>query len=137
MKFVKFRRKTCYEEDCCISCCTINVYQHGPYVRKPEWFRIHDYIDGAFPSYGCEKQLVTLRCGNDVMDAVIDRFGKTVKVTGRDTETFEILETVAAGNAFYSWVFGFGGRIVITKPDSIREHYQKMIEMQYHSMVDT
>ena len=93
-----------------------------------------------------------------MMDAVIDRFGKTVKVTGRavivsvsvalvcddidmkwtaDAETFEITETVAAGNVFYSWVFGFGGRIVITKPDSIRENYQKMIEMQYRSMVDT
>lgn len=97
-------------------------------VKKPKGFDINKHINEAFHMFDCEKYEVTLRCDNDVMDAMIDKFGDKVKVTNRDDGTFEITETIAVSNVFYSWVFGFGGKVVIEKPDYVENDYRRIIQ---------
>jgi len=92
-------------------------------IKKPKEFDINKHINEAFHMFDCEKQEVTLRCDNDVMDAMIDKFGEKVKVTNHDDGTFEITETIAVSNVFYSWIFGFGRRVIIIKPEAVRAGY--------------
>ena len=62
------------------------------------------------------------------MDAIIDKFGEKVKVANRDDGTFEITETIAVSNVFYSWVFGFGEKVRIISPKIVRSEYLKLIK---------
>ena len=96
-----------------------------PIKKKPKGFDINRHINEAFHMFDCEKEEVTLRCDNDVMDAIIDKFGEKVKVTNRDDGTFEITETVAVSNVFYSWVYGFGGKVIIRKSESIKKQHEE------------
>ena len=34
---------------------------------------------------------------------------------------------VVPGTVFYSWVFGFGGKVVIKGPANVKEEYRQMV----------
>ncbi len=46
----------------------------------------------------------------------LDMFGKDVATYCCDMENFRAEVDVVPGSVFYSWVFGFGGDVVINKP---------------------
>jgi predicted DNA-binding transcriptional regulator YafY len=63
----------------------------------------------------------------DAKEVVIDRFGTDVKVVeNRETE-FIIEVEIAVNHVFYSWVFGFGGKVRIEGPNHVRESYHHMV----------
>ena len=96
-------------------------------VPPPEDFSPSDYVGTMFRMYSTERETVTLACDNDLMDAMIDRFGTDVKVTeNRETE-FVIEVEIAVNHVFYSWVFGFGGRVRIMAPEQSKTDYSEML----------
>ena len=96
-------------------------------VPPPEGFSPSDYVGTMFRMYSTERETVTLACDNDLMDAMIDRFGTDVKVTeNRETE-FVIEVEIAVNHVFYSWVFGFGGRLRIIAPELVNTAYSRML----------
>ena len=58
---------------------------------------------------------------------VIDKFGKDVDVSAYDENSFKVTVTTSVGNVFYSWIFGFGGRVYINSPEDVRAEYAKML----------
>ena len=64
---------------------------------------------------------------NDLMDAIIDKFGKDVKVLANDMKSFRAIVTTATGPVFYSWVFGFGGHVAIRAPEDVKEEYAHLV----------
>ena len=97
-------------------------------VPPPEGFSPSDYVGTMFRMYSTERETVTLACDNDLMDAMIDRFGTDVKVVeNRETE-FIIEVEIAVNHVFYSWVFGFGERVRILSPLFVAERYRRMVE---------
>ena len=69
---------------------------------------------------------VTLKCRNDLMKAVIDRFGLDVETDPKRNGYFYAKVDVSASRTFYSWVFQFDGGIDIVKPPRIRKEYMEM-----------
>ena len=66
--------------------------------------------------------------GAQLSDAFsIDRFGEDVCVFPNDKNTFRAVATVAASNVFYSWVFGFGGKVKISSPEQVKKQYADML----------
>ncbi len=68
-----------------------------------------------------------LICANDLMDAILDKFGKDVTTYAYDMENFRVETDVVPGTVFYSWVFGFGGKVVINGPADVKEQYKEMV----------
>ena len=97
--------------------------QHEP----PKDFDLNIYLNSMFRMYNGERKQVELICDNDRMDAVIDKFGKDVVVSEYDDNSFEVIATTSVGNVFYSWIFGFGGRVTISSPEDVREEYAEMV----------
>ena len=64
---------------------------------------------------------------NDVMDAIIDKFGKDVHVLANDMKSFRAVIETSVGSVFYSWIFGFGGRVSIKAPEEIKKEYREMV----------
>ena len=81
-----------------------------------------------FRMYNGQRKEVELICDNDVMDAIIDKFGKDVKVLANDMKSFRVIVNTAVGSVFYSWVFGFGGKVRIKSPDDVKMQYADMVK---------
>ena len=68
------------------------------------------------------------------MDAIIDKFGKDVKVLANDMKSFRVIANTAVGSVFYSWVFGFGGLVKIKSPECVKNQYSDMIRKAYEEI---
>ena len=44
-----------------------------------------------------------------------------------DMISFRLITEVSASPTFFGWVFGFGGKVQILAPESVREQYKQMI----------
>ena len=93
----------------------------------PEGFNIDQYINTTFRMYNSEHEEVELICDNDVMDAIIDRFGEDVTTYANDMTSFRAVVNIAISHVFYSWVFGFGGKVRIKGPENIKAEYEEML----------
>ena len=96
-------------------------------VPAPRSFDINRFLNSMFRMYNGEIKEVELICDNSVMDAIIDRFGEDVKVYANDMESFRIVVKTAISHVFFSWVFGFGGKVKIKTPDDVKQEYACMV----------
>lgn len=94
--------------------------------KPPKGFRLETYINTMFRMFDSERVKVELLCENDVMDALVDKFGTGFRVTAVDEEHFKATVEIAASHIFYSWVFGFGGKVKIASPKEVKEKYREM-----------
>ena len=93
----------------------------------PDGFDINEYINTTFRMFNSEHVEVELICSNDVMDSIIDRFGEDVTTYAYDLESFRAVVNIAVSHIFYSWVFGFGGKVKIKGPAEVKEKYAEML----------
>ena len=93
----------------------------------PEGFDVDEYVNTSFRMYGGNCQEVKLVCDNDVMDAIIDRFGVDVETDIVDENTFSATVNIAITHIFFKWVFGFCGKVRIKAPANVKEQYADML----------
>ena len=96
-------------------------------ANPPKGFNLNTYLNSMFRMYNGQRKEIELICANDVMDAIIDKFGKDVKVLANDMKSFRVIANTAVGSVFYSWVFGFGGKVNIKSPEEVKEQYKQMV----------
>ena len=96
-------------------------------VPVPADFGVDDFLATTFRMYGSECQEVELICDNSVIDAIIDRFGTDVTIYACDMSTFRVIVRVAISHIFFSWIFGFGGKVRIKGPEETKRQYAAMI----------
>ena len=87
--------------------------------KKPKGFSPAKYATKVFGMYTSNPCVVTLRCTNERMRDVIDKFGKSIPITIIDDNHFETLVEVEPSPPFYGWLFQFGGEILITAPEIV------------------
>ena len=61
------------------------------------------------------------------MKAVIDHFGSNVRTKPVGEHQFRATVNVCPSPTFYRWIFGWGGKLLIESPESVKEHYQKLL----------
>ena len=94
----------------------------------PKGFSMNKFLNTTFRMFGTDYRTVTLLCANDVVDSILDRFGKNIKIDPVDGEQFRVNLDVAVSNVFYGWVFGFGGKVRIEGPKDVKEEYKRMVQ---------
>lgn len=99
----------------------------APATPAPEGFDLNEYINTTFRMFDSEHEQVKLLCRNDVMDAIIDRFGEDVRARRVSDTAFAITVRVAASHIFYSWVFGFGGKVRILATEPVKQQYAQLL----------
>lgn len=95
---------------------------------RPESFDEAEYVKAAFRVCSKKPEAVELICDNDIMDAVIDKFGEDVTTYAYSLSSFKAEVEVAASRLFYSWVFGLGGKVKIKGPENVRLEYAEMVK---------
>lgn len=97
-----------------------------PARPEPEDFDVSVFLKTVFSMYNSPSCKVELQCQENMMDAVIDRFGEDVETSAGPGGTFTARAQVAVNPVFFGWVFGFGGKIKITAPEDVRQQYAEL-----------
>ena len=116
-----------------ISNIRIDRIAHTPEIMPepgrpiPEDFDLNEYKRTMFRMYNGTRMNVELVCDASVMDAIIDHFGEEVDIGLVDENTFSVSAETAVSHVFYSWLFGFGGKVRLTEPREAVEQYADMV----------
>lgn len=103
----------------------------------PEGFEIADFIKMNLRMYNSVPETVELICDNDVMDAIVDYFGEEVDTFPNDENTFRAIVNVSVSHIFYSWLFGFNGKVKILSPESVKEEFTKRLRNLLDDLEET
>lgn len=98
-----------------------------PAVGPPEGFNEAEYINTMFRMFKKDPLAVELICDNSVIDSIIDKFGRDVETYSHSPSTFKVRVETAPSHVFYSWIFGFGGKVKICSPEQVKAEYAKMV----------
>jgi predicted DNA-binding transcriptional regulator YafY len=95
---------------------------------------ISSYAKEHFGMFSGNREHVTLRFIEPLLDTVVDRFGsKDVVYMKDDDRHFKAVVPVAISDQFFGWLCGFGKRVKILAPESVKEkfkiHLDKMRSM--------
>jgi len=85
-------------------------------------FDCSTYItQNMFHGYSGEPEVIQLRCDNDVLVAITDRFGEDVVILDTDEDTFTVRIRAAVSDGLVKWLLEFGNKVLVVAPDSLRE----------------
>ena len=98
-------------------------------VPKPPDYDIAAICRQAFMMYDAGTVTVKLCCENDMMKAIIDRFGEQVQTERSGTTHFLATVTVAPGPTFFAWIFNYAGKLRIVSPQSLADEYKARLKI--------
>ena len=97
-------------------------------LPKNMQFDLAQYSNKLFSMYSGSERLVTLRCRNSLVNAVLDRFGKEIDINREGEDHFSISAKLQVSTNFFAWLFRFGPDIKIISPCDTAEEYRKYIK---------
>ena len=80
---------------------------------------LNDHANRLFQMYAGDTVDVKLRFHRDLINVVVDRFGKDTMLIPDGEDYFNFTVNVAVSPMFLSWVIGFGKKAKILFPDSV------------------
>ena len=94
-------------------------------VAPPANFSVSRHISSSFSMFSGHDTEVRIRFKNQLVGAIIDRFGKSVRMIPGDDRHFTVCITVKADNPqpFFGWLFQFGTDAELIYPDALRSQY--------------
>lgn len=96
------------------------------------------YLQENFSMYHGEKEHVTLRAVNVLLDTFVDRFGTRGAIYAKDGDNhFTIRTTVTVSDQFFGWLCGLGNKVKILAPSDtetkFKEYLVKIQSLYYES----
>lgn len=95
-------------------------------LHKPVYFDVAEYAKSVFEMFDGDTKTVELKCTNDLMDVIVDRFGENVRTHELGSNCFKAIVDVSISPTFYGWVFGFGGKASILAPAVVKSEFVEM-----------
>lgn len=80
-------------------------------------FDIASYAQKHFGMFSGREGMVTLRCRNELVGVVLDRFGREVVLVPDGEAHFTVTVRAVVSPQFLGWVFGLGAGVEIKGPD--------------------
>ena len=94
-----------------------------------EKLNIDQFVKRKFQMMSGESTLVSLQFTASLLDTVLDRFGtKGVNYRKIDDHHFTVQTYVEVSDQFFAWLCGFGRRVKIIAPDSLKEQYKTHLD---------
>ena len=91
-------------------------------------FKLADYSKKVFGMFGGEEADVRLRVNNQIIGAVIDRFGKDIIMVADGDSHYTVTARVVISPVFYGWLFQFGNLCEVLEPPSLKENLKRRAE---------
>jgi predicted DNA-binding transcriptional regulator YafY len=87
-----------------------------------------EYCRRSFGMFGGEDIRVRLVFHRILMNAMVDRFGKNVRVEQIDDDDARAYVAISKSEPFFGWLTQFGDFITIESPKSLREEYAEFLK---------
>lgn len=81
-----------------------------------------------FGMYHGDPKCVTLHVEAELMDAIVDRFGRGVDVVKTTDEFADICVNVQVSAQFFGWLAGLDGKVTIQAPKKLKEEYRTWLK---------
>ena len=99
---------------------------------RGEWSTRRDmktYIRQTFSMFGGEKEKLTIRFENSLLDTVIDKFGVGfgAEYIPDGDNHFVVTTNVSVSDQFYAWVCGFGTKAKIVAPGKVVQNFKNYL----------
>ena len=130
--YEKYKRIMSYRVDRIVS--VPKILEDEDIIPMPKDFDLDHHLNTMYHMFSTDRREVELICNNDVMDAIIDRFGEDVSTYAFDMENFKVEVEAAVNKLFFMWIFGFEGKVIIRNPIDVKRQYEKMIFDSYKSI---
>jgi len=91
-------------------------------------FDMAEYCQRKFSMFGGEETRVQLEFDKSLMNPIIDRFGKDVRVERASDSTARVYVAIAKSSVFFGWLTQFGEEIRIVSPDNLAEEYKAFLK---------
>jgi len=91
-------------------------------------FDMAEYCQRKFSMFGGEDTRVQLEFDKSLMNPIIDRFGKDVRVEKVNDDTARVYVAIAKSTVFFGWLTQFGDQIKIVSPDSLAKEYKEFLK---------
>jgi predicted DNA-binding transcriptional regulator YafY len=88
------------------------------------------YVQQSFSMFGGTTEKVSLYFDNDLIGSVIDRFGTDCVIRKVDDQHFSTEVGVTISPSFFSWIFQFAGKAVVTGPDIVVTQMRQLVAQQ-------
>ena len=92
-----------------------------------EDFDLATFSKKTFGMFSGTDEKISLRCGNELVGVIIDRFGKDVMIMPVDDQHFLTHVNVTVSPQFFGWLAALGVMVEIISPAHVRESYQAHI----------
>lgn len=103
-----------------------------PYVPAPDGFSVAEYVKSVFSMYDGDLVTVELKCTNDLMKVIIDKFGEDVKTVSLGSNCFKAIVNVSVSPTFFGWAFQFSNNMSILAPQKVKDSYVEMLKAVYN-----
>jgi len=100
--------------------CEVSLYE--------KYFDTSDYLKKTFNMYSGEQEMIALRCANDLLETIVDKFGSELEFTCHDDNAFTVRASVYVSDGLIDWLLQYGGRITVLSPKSLKDVMIKRIE---------
>lgn len=107
----------------------VNLTNERPIdMNRHRNFDVANYSNKTFGMFGGELESVEIEFHNSMINRVIDKFGEDIIIHSKTDTHFRIAVDVAITNTFFSWLFIFGSKARVTKPESVKNEIKKYLE---------
>ena len=89
-------------------------------------FSLQDHLRSSFQMYHGAPQTVTAVFDNSLSSIVFDQFGDNIVISSVDEKTFTASIRTAVTPPLVSWFLQFYDKVVIKKPKTLIEEYQRI-----------
>ena len=87
---------------------------------------LNDHANRLFQMYSGDDVTVKLRFHRDLVNVVIDRFGRDTMLIADGDAHFVFTVKVAVSPIFLSWIIGFGDKAKVLYPQSVVDACKRM-----------
>lgn len=92
--------------------------------------RMEDYTARLFGMFGGETERVTLSFPPRLLDVMIDRFGKGLRLAPGKNGALLVTAEVIPSLPFYGWLFSLGSEVTLEAPAHLKEAYITALKKQ-------
>ncbi len=87
-------------------------------------FNVGEYARKTFSMFRGPEERVHLKLKNNLINVILDKFGKDVYINKIDEDHFQVSINVCVSTSFFGWLFQFGDEAKILAPNHVVNAYQ-------------
>ncbi len=91
-------------------------------------FNLDEYLSKQFAMFGGDERRVFLRFHKSITNAMIDKFGQTMKINSVEDEYAVMSAKTDLSDQFYAWLVGLKEKVQIIKPSEVVAGYVAFLQ---------